>query len=432
MKPSSPLKTAALRSAALALMLALGTAGLTLAQQTGQRAAAPGAAQQPAPAAAPRRGGAFFQSVPLGDGPWVFDTQRHKIRVSVVTKDLENPWGFAFLPNGDILITERPGRLRIVRNGVLDPNPIDGLPRIHAVSLGGLLDVALHPRFEQNRLIYFSYSKPGEQGSTTAVARARFDGGAALANVQDVLVADAWFDGTGPADNGSFGSRIVFDREGYLYVTLGERNKAAMAQDPSTHLGKILRLNNDGSVPADNPFVATAGYKPEIYSLGHRNPLGLAVHPSTGAIWSTEQGPQGGDELNVILPGKNYGWPVVSFGRNYDGTPVGEGPWRADMEPPLVFWVPVIAASGLTIYAGDAFAQWQGSAFVGAMRVSGQANTGHIQRVYFNDRGLPTGREPIITDLKQRIREVKTGPDGFLYAVTDEPLGAMLKVEPAE
>jgi glucose/arabinose dehydrogenase len=389
----------------------------------------PGPGAEPA---APRPGRAFFQSVPLGDGPWVFDTQRYKIRVSVVTKALENPWGFAFLPNGDILVTERPGRLRIVRSGVLDPKPIEGLPAIHAVSLGGLLDVALHPRFADNRWVYLSYSKPGERGATTAVMRARFDGGGTLADVEDVLVADAWFGGTGPADNGSFGSRLVFDRDGFLYVTLGERNQAPKAQDPDTHLGKILRLRDDGSVPAGNPFVNAAGYDPEIYSLGHRNPLGLALHPATGALWSTEQGPQGGDELNVIVAGKNYGWPVVSFGRNYDGTQVGEGVWRADLEPPLVFWVPVIAVSGLTIYAGDAFPEWRGNAFVGAMRVSGQANTGHIQRIYFNDRGLPIGREPMLTDLKQRIRDVRTGPDGLLYAVTDEPLGAMLKIEPAE
>jgi glucose/arabinose dehydrogenase len=400
--------------------------------------AAPGAARaQPtapttAAGAQPRRGGAFFQSVPLADGPWTFDTQRHKIKVSVVTKGLENPWGFAFLPDGDILITERSGRLRIVRNGVLDPQPLAGLPPIHAVSLGGLLDVVLHPRFAENRLVYFSYSKPGDRGSTTAVGRGRFDGGAALTNVEDVIVADAWFDGTGPADNGSFGSRIVFDREGLMYVTLGERNKAATAQDGMTHLGKILRVTDDGKIPAENPFVGSQGYKPEIYSIGHRNPLGLAVHPVSGEIWSTEQGPQGGDEINIIRAGKNYGWPVVSFGRNYDGTQVGEGPWRADMESPIVFWVPVIAVSGLTIYAGDKFPQWQGNAFVGAMRVSGQANTGHIQRVFFNERGLPMGREPIITDLKQRIRAVQTGPDGYLYAVTDEPLGAMLKIEPAE
>jgi glucose/arabinose dehydrogenase len=386
---------------------------------------------RPPPAAATRRGGAFFRSAPLGDGPWELDTQRHKIRVSVVTKGLENPWGFAFLPNGDILVTERPGRLRVVRAGRLAAEPIAGLPQIHAVSLGGLLDVALHPRFAENRLLYLSYSKPGERGSTTAVLRARYDGGGALADVRDVLVADAWFGGTGPADNGSFGSRIAFDRAGFMYVTLGERNQAMTAQDPGSHLGKILRLTDDGRAPPDNPFVGKPGHLPEIFSLGHRNPLGLAVHPVTGELWSTEQGPQGGDELNVIAAGQNYGWPLVSFGRNYDGTEVGEGVWRADLTPPLVFWVPVIAVSGLAIYAGDAFPQWRGNAFVGAMRVSGQANTGHIQRIQFNDRGLPVGREPIIEELQQRIRDVRVGPDGFLYAVTDEPEGALLKIEPA-
>jgi glucose/arabinose dehydrogenase len=409
----------------LSALALLAPAAPSLAQQ------APAADRTAVPAAAaPRR--AFFQSVPLGDGPWTFDTQRHKIRVSVVTKDLENPWGFAFLPSGDVLVTERPGRLRIVRGGVLDPMPIGGLPEIHAVSLGGLLDVALHPRFAENHLVYFTYSKPGERGSTTAVGRGRFDGGAKLRDVEDVLVADAWFSGTGPADNGSFGSRIVFDAAGFMYVTLGERNQAATAQDLNTHLGKILRLDADGGVPRDNPFIARTDAKPEIFTLGHRNPLGLAVHPVTGELWSTEQGPQGGDELNLLAAGKNYGWPLVSFGRNYDGTIVGAGPAAPGMEPPVVFWVPVIAASGLTIYSGHAFPEWRGNAFVGAMRVSGQANTGHIQRVYFNDKGLPVGREPIIADLKQRIRAVQTGADGLLYAVTDEPQGALLKIEPTD
>jgi glucose/arabinose dehydrogenase len=395
-----------------------------------QQATAGGAGQTAAgqPQGRGRRGRGGPPPRPLGDGPWLLDAGRQRIRVSVVTKGLVNPWSLAFLPDGSVLVTERPGRLRILRSGVLDPQPIAGLPAIYGRGLGGLLDVVLHPEFANNRLIYFSYSKPGERGTTTAVARARFDGGATLTGVQDVLVADAWHAGTRPQDDGSFGSRLVFDRDGLLFVTLGERNIADKAQDPGTHLGKILRVRDDGSVPPDNPFVGKAGYKPEIYSLGHRNPLGLALNPETGALWSTEQGPQGGDEVNVILPGRNYGWPRISYGRNYDGTRVGEGPVAPGLEDPLIFWVPAIAVSGLSFYEGERFPDWKGSALVGALR----GGTGqHIERLVFSQAGLPTGREIMLSELKQRIRDVRPGPDGLLYVLTDEAEGAMLRIEPA-
>jgi glucose/arabinose dehydrogenase len=354
--------------------------------------------------------------------------------VSVLTKGLDHPWGIAFLPDGDMLVTERPGRLRVIRDGVLDPTSIGPLPEMLATGLGGLLDVALHPRFADNRLIYLSYSKPGpgDGNATTAVLRARWDGGSTLADARDILVANAWHggpgspQGIGPA-SGSYGSRLAFDRAGLLYVSLGDRNYPPAAQDPASHIGKILRIREDGSVPPDNPFASTPGYLPEIYSLGHRNPLGLAVHPQTGQLWSTEQGPQGGDELNLIEAGKNYGWPRVSLGRHYDGSRVGEGFTAPGLEEPVVFWVPAIAISGLSFYDGDQFPNWRGNAFVGAMR----ANTGqHIQRVQFDARGLPTGRELFLGELRQRIREVKPGPDGNIYALTDETFGAVLKIEP--
>ena len=374
----------------------------------------------------------------LGAGPWDLAAGRGtRIHVSVVTKGLDHPWGIAFLPDGGMLVTERPGRLRQIKNGVLDPTPIGPMPEMLATGLGGLLDVSLHPRFAQNRLIYLTYSKPGPKGpgdATTAVLRAKWDGGSTLTDVKDILVADAYHggpgspQGLGPA-SGSYGSRLAWDRAGFLYVSLGDRNYPPASQDPASHIGKILRIRDDGTVPADNPFVSKPGYKPEIYSLGHRNPLGLAFHPVTGELWSTEEGPQGGDELNKIEMGKNYGWPRVSLGRNYDGTRVGEGFSAPGLEEPVVFWVPAIAISGLSFYEGDKFPAWKGNALVGAMR----NNTGqHIQRVQFNAKGEPTGREIFLSELKQRIREVKPGPDGFIYAITDETFGAVLKIEPAQ
>lgn len=421
---------------------------LSLAVGTGQAQQAPPAApgqpgQQPAAGAAQGRGRGAPPVDTLGAGPWDFSAGRGgRIHVSVVTKGLDTPWGLQFVPDGSILVTERPGRLRIVRNGVLDPTPIGPLPEMLATGLGGLLDVVLHPRFAENRLIYFTYSKPSQVkeqcpnvkqcSATTAVARARWDGGSTLTNVQDILVADGWHGGpgsprgVGPA-TGSYGSRLAWDRNGLLYITSGDRNYPEKAQDPASHIGKILRVRDDGTVPADNPFVGKAGYKPEIYTLGHRNPLGLAFHPVTGELWSTEQGPQGGDELNLIQAGKNYGWPRVSLGRHYDGASATEGFTAPGLEEPVVFWVPAIAVSGLSFYNGDKFPTWKGNALVGAMR----GGTGQfVQRVVFNDKALPTGRESMLVDLKQRIRDVRPGPDGFLYALTDHALGAMLKIEP--
>jgi len=423
---------------AVAALFVVRAGSVGVAQQPAARGAG-----QPAGGTAPPAGGRGLGGNPLGDGPWEFASGPMRYRVSVVTKGLDHPWGIAFLPDGAILVTERPGRLRVIRNGALDPTPIAGLPQIHieprGVVLGGLLDVSLHPKFTENRLIYFVYSKSGPQGregpSTTAVARARWDGGSTLTDVKDVLVADAWHGGpgsdqsVGPA-SGSYGARLAWDKDGLLYVSLGDRNYPKMAQDPASHIGKILRIRDDGSVPPDNPFVGKAGWKPEIYTLGHRNPLGLYFHPLTGELWSSEEGPQGGDEINIIKAGKNYGWPIVSLGRNYDGTIVGQGFSAPGIEDPIVFWVPAIAISGLSIYNGDRFPAWKGQAFVGAMR----AGTGQfIARVTFNSKGLPTGRDhSMLAELKQRIREVKPGPDGLIYVLTDETAGAVLRIEPSQ
>jgi aldose sugar dehydrogenase len=388
------------------------------------------ASAQPPPAAA------------LGGGPWTYETfeKRTHIRVSVVTNGLSHPWSLAFLSDGNMLVTERAGRLRIIRDGVLDPRPIAGLPQIYAVHLAGLMDVALHPKFAENKFVYLAYSKEGAQGTTLAVARGRWDG-TALADVRDIFVADAWHGGTANVDNASYGSRIAFGRDGMMYVTSGNRNRDLSSdggqvaseggQNPATHFGKVLRLRDDGTVPADNPFVGKAGYKPEIYSLGHRNPQGLAVHPQTGALWESEHGPNGGDEVNIILPGRNYGWPLVSYGRNYTGSRVGEHAWREGLEEPVVYWTPSIAPSGMTFYNGDRFPAWKGNLFVGAMRVGQVSGTGHIERITLNDKGQELRHEWLLADLKQRIRDVRQGPDGLLYVLTEEDDAALLRIEPA-
>lgn len=369
--------------------------------------------------------GAPRNSPPLPTLPQTLFTSELQIRVSAVATGLSHPWSLAFLPNGDALVTERTGKLRIIRNGVLDPTPIAGVPAVRAQVLGGLLEVALHPRFAQNQLLYFTYTKAREDGlTTTALARARFDG-KALSEVKEIFVANNWSKSTT-----NYGGRIAFDRSGFLFLTVGERQEQERAQNTRDHGGKVLRLRDDGSVPPDNPFVGKPDHMPEIYSLGHRSPQGLAVHPETGAIWENEHGPLGGDEINIIQPGRNYGWPLVTFGNDYDGKKITELTSRPDLEAPFMYWLPSIAISGMTFYTGDRFPAWKGNAFVGAMFQGRTRGTGHIQRITFNE-GRPIQREPILTELRQRIRDVRQGPDGLLYVLTDEDNGALLKVEPA-
>jgi glucose/arabinose dehydrogenase len=365
---------------------------------------------------------------PLGPGPWILDTaEEHKIKVSVVATGLVNPWSLAWLPNGDILITERPGRLRLLKNGVLEPAPISGVPAVKAQRLSGLMDVVLHPRFAENRLVYLTYNKGRSADAllATAVARGRLEG-MALTDVKELFVAEPWWDGAGGS-----ASRIAFGRDGTLYMTTGSGGgaNAGHGQEKNIHKGKILRLRDDGTVPPDNPFVKDPSFKPEIYSWGHRNSLALIVHPVTGELWNSENGPNGGDEVNVIKAGRNYGWPAVSLGRAY------EGPWQGrfekeGMEGPLVYWMPAIAASGMAVYTGDRFPAWKNNLFIGAMRVGEIPNTGHLQRVVFNEKTEEIRRESLLTELRQRIRDVRQGPDGLLYLLTDENPGALLKIEP--
>ena len=362
---------------------------------------------------------------PLGPGPFVFETaEQPKIRVSVMAQGLSHPWAIAFLPDGGMLVTERPGRLRLVRNGALDPQPISGVPRVRPDGNGGLMDIALHPRFADNRLIYLTYTKPVENGmGTPTLARARLEGHA-LVDVKDLVVPEAF------KGNSALNGRVVFGRDGKLYMSTGG-NVENVAQQTASLRGKILRLNDDGSVPSDNPFVGRAGHRPEIFSLGHRNTLGLIVHPVTGAIWQHENGPNGGDEVNIILPGRNYGWPVVSFGRDYPGARISSHPTRDGMESPLLVWLPAIAAAGMTVYTGDRFPAWKGNLFVGSLREGGIPGTGHVQRIVFNEKTEELRRESMLRELRQRIREVREGPDGLLYLLTDEEPGALLRIEPA-
>ena len=427
-----------LRSSVGVSTVIVGLTALTVGDFAGAQGAGTAAGPAPPAQAAEPRAGGRPATPPLGDGPWELATERQRIHVTVVAKGLDHPWGMAFLPDGDMLVTERPGRLRVIRDGVLDQTPIGGLPPIRAALIGGLLDVALHPRFAENRWLYFSYSKPDAKQdfvATTAVARGRWDGGAMLTDVEDIFVADSWYSseiagrnnrccGQGPAD-GSYGSRIVFDADGFLYVTIGDRNWGERAQDPSSHLGKIVRIRDDGTVPPDNPFVGKAGYKPDIYTLGHRNPLGLTIHPMTGELWSTEFGPRGGDELNRIEAGKNYGWILVTEGQHYNNEPVVLGKNSvAGMQDPVLFWAPSINPGNLVFYAGEELPAWRGDMLMAAMSRT-------LLRVSFDAADRPIGQERMLTELGQRLRDVRQGPDGGVYVLTDETAGAMLRIEAA-
>ena len=382
--------------------------------------------------------GADRPAVTLPDGPEVFrDSGGHPFRV-VPIKGLSHPWSLAILPHGDILVTELGGRLRIIRNGALDPEPITGVPEANSSAWrAGLMDVAIHPRYADNGFIYLTYSKtipdpPVETvrpvGRTTVtLARARFDGGAVLTDVEDIFISDA-------RCRSSCASRIAFALDGTIIMTIGMPAGDA-SQDPATHGGKILRLNDDGTVPPDNPFVGRAGYRPEIFALGIRNAVGLFVHPETGEIWETEHGPMGGDEINIIEAGKNYGWPVISYGRDYANMPVGSGSRRREgMEEPFLFWNPSPAVGGITIYTGDRFPAWKGNIFVGALGAGSHLGARQLHRIALSRLGLPQrgGNWTMLHELKRRIRDVKQGPDGLLYVAVDAVEGAVLRIEPVE
>ena len=347
--------------------------------------------------------------------------EEHAFRVVTMTRGLEHPWGLAFLPDGRRLVTERPGRLRLVAaDGTLDPQPVTGLPTIAIHGQDGLLDVALHPGFAENGLIYLSYAARGEGGVGTEVARGRLVDHR-LENVE-VLFRQQ------PKSSGGrhFGSRLVFDRQGYLYITLGDRGEQERAQKMDDLAGKIVRLHDDGRIPADNPFADRPGARPEIYSLGNRNVQGAALHPVTGELWAQEHGPQGGDEVNVIRAGRNYGWPVITYGVEYViGTKIGEGTHKPGMEQPLHVWVPSIAPSGMAFYQGDRFPRWRGDLFVGALKDQ------MLVRLRF-DGEKRVKEERLLKGVLGRIRDVRAGPDGYLYLLTDSPDGVIARLEPTD
>jgi glucose/arabinose dehydrogenase len=376
-------------------------------------------------------------AVELRDEPYIFDTAEvHSILVTVIARGLAHPFALAFLPNGDALVTERGARLRLVRNAanhlpaVLEPQPVAGAPEPGAYRGVGLFDVAVHPRFADNRLVYFTYNKPGpgdqaalpapQRQSQLVLARAVFDG-KAMTRAEELFVGGVF--------TGGSGSRIAFGTDGKVYVTTGAPFGDG-AQDLSHVYGKVLRLNEDGSIPDDNPFVGRAGAHGAVFSFGHRDQLGLTVHPS-GAVLAAEHGPNGGDEVNLILAGRNYGWPKHTFGRNYDGAALGNGPVGEGIEPPLIVWLPSIAPTGLAVYTGEGLGGWKGNLFVGSARVGEIPRTGALERVVLNDNLQELRRERLLGALHQRIRDVQQGPDGLLYVITDEDDGALLRIGPA-
>ena len=413
-----PVGTAALWLLAFTSLTSL-TAGTSAFGQGQAKPRPPAAVQVPDVAA----NGGFERTpaLPFPDGARDLEASGVRYRVTPVVRSLQNPWSIAFLPSGEMLVTERPGRLRIVRRGTLDTQPISGVPRVWTVGQGGLMEVLPHPRFADNHLLYLTYSKACPQGATTALFRARFDG-KALLDGRDIFVADN-------CNTGSphFGSRLAFGNDGMLYMTVGERGDRPRAQNLDSHGGKVLRLTEQGTAPSDNPFVGRPRQKAEIFSYGHRNPQGMAFNPDSGVLWVTEHGPQGGDELNAIVAGGNYGWPLVSDGREEppDGSRIGLKAPPETMEAPTLVWSPSIGISGLMIYLGDQFPAWRGSFFTGGL--SGLA----LQRFRFNERGGLMGRESLMAELKQRIRDVRQGPDGCIYVAVDASPGGVLRLEPA-
>jgi glucose/arabinose dehydrogenase len=348
----------------------------------------------------------------------VFDSELERFRVNTLVRGLDHPWGLAFLPGGDMLITERPGRLLRIDGESLQPRRVRGLPAIAAVGQGGLLDVTLHPGFDSNQLIYFSFTGADDEGVGTEVARGRLAGDA-LENVEIIFRAL-------PKSGGGrhFGSRLLFDTNGHLLITLGERGDRPRAQDISDHAGSVIRINDDGSVPADNPFAATPEARPEIYTYGNRNVQGIALDPVSGRVWTHEHGPQGGDEVNVLVAGRNYGWPVITYGRNYvTGTKIGEGTHKQGMEQPRHYWTPSIAPSGMTLYTGDKFPAWRGNLFVGALKYR------LLVRLEERDQEI-VHEERMLEGVLGRIRDVRTGPDGYIYLLTDQDDGVLARLEP--
>ncbi|MFN3350295.1 PQQ-dependent sugar dehydrogenase [Pseudorhodoplanes sp.] len=353
----------------------------------------------------------------------VFKTDLGDVRVDTVASGLSNPWGLAFLPDGRMLVTERPGRIRIAtKDGKLSP-PLDGVPNVFAQNQGGMLDILVDRDFANNNTIYFCYADPVEGGAQTSLARARLDAG----ETPRLTEVKRLFQQEGPPSRGlHFGCRIVQARDGNLFLTTGDHGFASKsAQTLDNHIGKVIRVTPDGSAPKDNPFAGRAGAKPEIWSYGHRNSQGATLHPQTGKLWMHEHGPQGGDELNIPEAGKNYGWPVIGYGVHYGGAKIHEGTHKEGMEQPVRQWTPVIAPSGMTVYTGDLFPQWKGNVFIGGMRPP------LLVRLELDGEKV-TREERMLRQLNERIRDVRTGPDGALYLLTDNAAGRILRVTPAK
>jgi glucose/arabinose dehydrogenase len=405
-------------------LVALGLAAVaaTLVAQSihagGQQPAAPGAAAPAAvPTGRPGRGG-----YPLPALPAVFETFQHKVRVSIVARGLDRPWSLLILPDGDMLVSMRySNQIRAIRSGVLDPTPVAGLPPMRR-----LFDVVAHPKFNENHWIYFSYSKAGDTLTPMVIARGRYDG-KALTGVQDLYTSD-------PVTQG--GSRMAFAPDGTIYMTIsgaGGRmpNGGLDPRKLNSVYGKVIRVRDDGTVPPDNPFVNRAGARPEIYTSGHRDHFGIAPHPATGQMFDVELGPYGGDKVDILKAGADYGWPDFSYGRNNDSSPI-DHPYREGIEPALLTWNPGITPSGLLFYTGNRFPAWKGNLMVGSI-VRGRTNgASGVERVVFNDRMWETRRETFLAELKQRIRDVRQGPDGLIYLLTEEVDGCVSKLEPAD
>jgi glucose/arabinose dehydrogenase len=350
-----------------------------------------------------------------------FKTQHYDVKLSVVADGLDHPWGMAFLPDGAVLVTERNrGTIRIVEKDGTLRLPLANTPRAYTSGQGGMLDVAVDPDFAASKLIYFSYAEPGEGGAGTAVARGRLDRAANTLDNVEVIFRQF------PKTSGGrhFGSRLVFSPEGHLYITVGERGERERAQDFTVNRGQVIRINRDGTIPPDNPFVGRPGYRPETWSVGHRNPQGAARHPETGKLWINEHGARGGDEVNIPLPGRNYGWPVISYGVHYSGLKIGEGTHKDGMEQPVWYWDPSIAPSGMAFYTGDRFPKWQGNAFVGALKYQ------LLARLTLDGEKV-VAEERMLDGLNKRIRAVVDGLDGYLYILVDENPGQVYRIEPA-
>ena len=361
---------------------------------------------------------------PLGIGAAcaeVFKTEHHTVEYEILTEDLEHPWGMAFLPDGQILVTEKPGRLRLIKpDGELLEKPITGLPNIQSFGQGGLLDVALHPQFSENRWVYIAYTEIDQQGNAgTTVARGQLRDHA-LHNLQIIFRL-------APKTRSSFhfGSRLIFDTAGYLFITTGDRGAKNRSQDLFDHAGSLIRLHADGRIPQDNPFADGKNARAEIFSYGHRNMQGAALHPDTGLVWTHEHGPQGGDELNIPKAGINYGWPVITYGVNYgSGSKIGEGTHKAGMAQPRYYWIPSIAPSGMTFYNGQAFPKWQGNLFIGSLKFQ------LLVRLEL-DGAKVVKEERMLDGELGRMRDVRQGPDGLLYLLTDDYAGLLVRLKPA-